>query len=90
MKMDLADAMRAQPGKPRLVGQGRQRLVQNRREQRPEVVARVRVVLPRRERGFARKTAEDQHARVEGEYRWQTPQARRCARPRRRVGRPTR
>ena len=43
------------------------------REQRPEVVARVRVVLARRERGFAGKAAEDQHARVGRQHRRQSP-----------------
>ena len=42
---------RAQRGEPATVRQLGQRHADHRREQRPEVIARMRVVLPRRERG---------------------------------------
>ena len=67
----IADAARAHACEPLVVGKIGERLAEHRAEERPEVVARMRVVLPRGERRLARKTAEDQHARVAREHRRQ-------------------
>ena len=66
------DAARPQRGETPRIGQRRERHAGDRREQRPEVIARMRVVLLGCERRGPRKAAEDQHARVAAKHRRQS------------------
>ncbi len=82
-RVPQADPSRQQPREPLGVRQPGQRLPQQRTDDRPEVVARVRVVGLRRQRRLAGKAAQDQHPRVRSEHRRQSVSSRRCLRRRR-------
>ena len=69
------DTAAAQLGEPCRVRHGHQVHVPDRREQGPELVARMTVVLLRAQRSLARKTAEDEQTRVARDHGRQALQA---------------
>src|SRR3569832_276271 len=65
------DRMRPQPQQPFFIRNLAERLIQHGRQQRPELIARMRIILRRRQRGLAGKAAENQNPGLLTDHRRQ-------------------
>jgi hypothetical protein len=64
--------MRTQSLQASFIRFGDEVVVENRRQQGPELVARMGIVLLHRQRRFTGKAAEDQNGSIRIDYGWET------------------